>query len=217
MQRYRHDPSKNLVGFVVGDVEYAVAIAHVKEIANPLPLVALPHAPRSVVGVADFRGEVVAVVDLRMRFGMPAAAVTRKTKWIVVNVGGRAPERSDGSTAHTGLTRAPESAHGPGSAPSGRLVALVVDAVTGVFGSGGSELRPAPTLGGGENARGIAGVTTHSKGADHVSAGAAGAPSQLVFVLDTARLRDLADALEAAHGEGSSVAGTPSLRARTAT
>ena len=53
MQRHRHDPSKNLVGFVVGNVEYAVAIARVKEIGNPLPIVSLPHAPRPVVGVAD--------------------------------------------------------------------------------------------------------------------------------------------------------------------
>jgi purine-binding chemotaxis protein CheW len=217
MQRYRHDPSKNLVGFVVGDVEYAVAIAHVKEISNPLRLVALPHAPRSVIGVADYRGEVVAVVDLRTRFGMPATPVTRKTKWIVVDVGARAPERGEGSTAHAGATRTPESGHGPGSASGGRLVALVVDAVTDVFGTGGAELRPAPALGGGEDARGIAGVTTYSTGADHAAAKAAGGPSGLVFVLDTARLRDLADSLAATHGEGSSGARALSLHPRTAT
>jgi purine-binding chemotaxis protein CheW len=199
MQRYRHDPSKSLVGFVVGDVEYAVAIARVKEIANPLSIVALPHAPRSVVGVADYRGEVVSVVDLRMRFGLPTSPTTRKTKWLVVDVGARAPARSEGSAAHPGLTRAPE----PGATSSGRLVALVVDAVTGVFGTGGSELRPAPDLGSGEDARGIAGVTTHA--------------NRLVFVLDTTRLRELVEALAANHGDGSSAAGSLGLPARTAT
>jgi purine-binding chemotaxis protein CheW len=217
MQRYRHDPSKNLVGFVVGDVEYAVAITHVKEISNPLRLVALPHAPRSVIGVADYRGEVVAVVDLRMRFGMPAAPVTRKTKWIVVDVGARAPDRGDGSALHAGMTRAPESGQGLGFARGGRLVALVVDAVTDVFGTGGADLRPAPALGGGEDARGIAGVTTHSTGADHAAAKTGAAPSGLVFVLDTARLRDLADALAATHGESPSAAASLSLPARTVT
>ncbi len=87
-QRQRHDPSKNLVGFLVGDVEYAVEIARVREIANPLPLVALPHAPRSVIGVSDYRGEVVPVVDLRARFGLPSAPPTRRTKWIIVDVVG---------------------------------------------------------------------------------------------------------------------------------
>jgi purine-binding chemotaxis protein CheW len=150
--RQRHDPSKNLVGFVVGDVEYAVAIARVKEIVNPLSVVALPHAPPSVVGVADFRGDVIPVVDLRMRFGMTVAAPTRKTKWIVIE-------------------------------ESLRFVALVVDGVTEVFGTGGAELRPAPSLGGGEDRRGVVGVTSHGKG--------------LVFVLDTMRLHELTEPLAA--------------------
>jgi purine-binding chemotaxis protein CheW len=151
--RQRHDPSKNLVGFVVGDVEYAVAIARVKEIANPLSIVSLPHPPRAVAGVADFRGEVIPVVELRERFGLPAAPATRKTKWIVVDV-------------------------------SGRLVALVVDAVTEVFGTGGAELKPPPALGGGDDLRGIEGVTGHAGG--------------LVFVLDLSRVRELTEPLAAA-------------------
>ncbi|HJL32604.1 MAG TPA: chemotaxis protein CheW, partial [Polyangiaceae bacterium LLY-WYZ-15_(1-7)] len=74
--RQRSDRSKNLVGFQVGDVRYAVDILRVREIINPLPLVELPHAPPSVLGVADHRGEVVPVLDLRRRFGLPATAPT---------------------------------------------------------------------------------------------------------------------------------------------
>lgn len=159
-QRQRHDPSKNLVGFVVGDVEYAVEIARVKEIANPLDVVALPHPPPAVVGVADYRGEVVPVVDLRARFGLAAVPATRKTKWIVVDV-------------------------------SGRLVAIVVDAVTEVFGSAGAGLRPPPPMGRGDDLRGIAGVTGHGEG--------------LVFVLDPGRLRELTEPLAAVGKIGPSV------------
>jgi purine-binding chemotaxis protein CheW len=151
--RHRHDPSKSLVGFVVGEVSYAVPIARVREISNPLDLVPLPHAPMAVSGVADYRGEVVPVVELRTRFGLEPAPQTRRTKWIIVEVGQR-------------------------------LVALVVDAVTEVFGTGGAELRPAPALGGGDDVRGIAGVTTH-----------AGA---LTFVLETGHLRDVTEPLDMA-------------------
>jgi purine-binding chemotaxis protein CheW len=148
--RQRHDPSKSLVGFVVGEIEYAVEIARVREIANPLSLVPLPHAPRAVVGVADYRGAVIPVVDLRVRFGLPTSPSTRRTKWIVVDV-------------------------------LGRLLAIVVDAVTEVFGTGGAELWPAPPLATGEDLRGISGVSNRG--------------SNLVFVLDAMRLRDLTEPL----------------------
>lgn len=84
--RHRSDRTKNLVGFLVGDVRYAIDILRVREIINPLPLVDLPHPPPSVIGVADHRGEVVPVLDLRQRFGLPAQAPTRRTKWVVVAV-----------------------------------------------------------------------------------------------------------------------------------
>jgi purine-binding chemotaxis protein CheW len=88
-RRHRHDPSKTLVGFSVGGVQYAVAIADVREICNPKPLIALPRAPTAVRGVMDYRGEVIPVVDLRVRFGLLEGAETRRVKWIVVDVGGR--------------------------------------------------------------------------------------------------------------------------------
>lgn len=88
--RDRADRSKNLVGFHVGEVSYAVDIFRVREIINPLPLVDLPHAPPTIRGVADHRGAVVPIVDLRVRFGLGASERTRRTKWIVVEHGGHA-------------------------------------------------------------------------------------------------------------------------------
>lgn len=86
-QRSRPDPQKDLVGFVVGEVEYAVDIAHVREIVNPLAITSLPHTPPEVSGVADHRGEVVPVIDLRVRFGLPPASTSRGTKWLLLNAG----------------------------------------------------------------------------------------------------------------------------------
>lgn len=160
MPRYRHDPSKDLVGFLVGDVMYAVRIDVVREIVNPLMVVDLPRAPHAVKGVADYRGEVVPVVDLRERFGLQPALPSRKTKWIVLDVG---PESGDG---RVGAAWSPEQK----AAQPVRYAALVVDSVSDVFGLAGGELRPAPPLGSGDDMRGIEGVTTLG--------------SRLVFVLD---------------------------------
>jgi len=87
--RQRPDPQKSLVGFVVGEVAYAIPIAQVREIVNPLVVTPLPHAPPAVVGVADHRGEVVPIVELRSRFGLARAPEPRRSKWILVDVQGR--------------------------------------------------------------------------------------------------------------------------------
>jgi purine-binding chemotaxis protein CheW len=165
MPRQRHDPTKNLVGFLVGDVAYAVRIEAVREIVNPLEVVELPRAPKAVRGVAAFRGEVVPVIDLRIRFALPPGP-TRKNKWIIIDV----------------TPKARTAAHEPAPpATAGRFVALVVDAVTDVFGTGGEAIRPAPTLGTGDDVRGIEGVATYEQG--------------LVFVLDVRVFNALADAV----------------------
>lgn len=130
--RFRQDPTKSLVGFRVGDVTYAVSIYSVREIIKPLTIVPIPRAPFAVSGVAEYRGQVVAVVQLRQRFGLPIGSTTKRTKWVVVDV-------------------APEGA-------ASQHVALVVDDVTEVFGTYGTSLLPPPALGDGDS-RGILGVT----------------------------------------------------------
>ncbi|MDB4943997.1 MAG: hypothetical protein JWP97_3531 [Labilithrix sp.] len=171
MPRQRHDPTKNLVGFLVGDVAYAVRIEAVREIVNPLDVVALPRAPAEVRGVASFRGEVVPIIDLRQRFGLGPGTSTRKNKWIIVDVTPRAR-----SAAHE-----PTAARVPG-----RIVALVVDSVTDVFGTGGENIKPAPQLGSGDDLRGIEGVARYENG--------------LVFVLDVRAYGALADAVASVTG-----------------
>jgi len=167
MPRQRHDPTKNLVGFLVGDVTYAVRIESVREIVNPLEVVELPRAPLAVRGVASFRGEVVPVVDLRLRFELPSALETRRSKWIVIDA-----------------SRTPVADRRPDPSASGaRFVALVVDSVTEVFGTGGEPIRPSPTLGSGDDLRGIEGVAKHG--------------GELVFVLDARAFGPLAEAVSA--------------------
>lgn len=139
LARQRSDRHKNLVGFEVADVRYAAEILRVREIINPMPLVLLPGAPPSVVGVADHRGQVVPILDLRTRFGLPRAPASGRTKWVVVSRGANARE-------------------------GGRPVALIVDAVTEVFAAGVGDQREVPHLAGDERAKGISAVYATSEG-----------------------------------------------------
>lgn len=144
--KQRADPRKSLVGFAVGDVRYAVPIGDVQEIITPTALTELPHAPEAVAGVADHRGQVIPILDLRVRFGLSKLRDHHRAKWILVRI-------------------------------DGKTMGLAVDKVTDVFGTGGVDVRPAPSLGGGEDQRGILGVTSHE--------------GQLVFVLDVTRFQSL--------------------------
>ena len=84
--RHRPDPQRSLLGFVVGDIEYAVPISNVRQIMNPVVLAELPHSPPAVIGVADFRGEVVPIIDMRVRLGLRPTHAHRQTKWILLGV-----------------------------------------------------------------------------------------------------------------------------------
>jgi purine-binding chemotaxis protein CheW len=142
----------SFVAFIVGSVRYALDIAHVREIVTPLLLTKLPHTPGGLAGVADHRSEVVPIINLRARFNLPQAVEpTRKSKWILVSVGGK-------------------------------TVGLVVDDVLGVLRVSVGEFRPAPELGGGDQARGISNVTTYD--------------GQLVFVLDLSKFEKLAQSFD---------------------
>lgn len=150
--RHRPDQHKNLVGFILGDVRYAIDIGRVREIVNPLEVTPLPYTPPEVAGVADHRGEVVPVIDLRARFNLPPRGEEKGTKWILVTLGDR-------------------------------VVGLVVDSVTEVFGARNDEIRPTPEVGGNRDMRGINGVAKHD--------------GKLVFVLDVLRFLEIVDALAA--------------------
>ncbi len=107
---------KNLVGFEVNGVYYALDILSVREIIRPLKTLRIPSrgliGGSGLIGVADHRGHVVPVIDLRERFaglvvGAPGTSVRpreRDARWLIV-------------------------------ALHKHLVGLVVDRVTEVFGS----------------------------------------------------------------------------------
>ncbi len=76
--------AKNLIGFEVGDAVYGLDISCVREILRPLPMQSLPHAPKMVVGVIDHRGDVVPLIDLRIRFEAAPPSAASQPRWIIV-------------------------------------------------------------------------------------------------------------------------------------
>ena len=73
--------------FKLGDEEYGVEILKVGEINGIMKITAVPRVPEFVKGVINLRGNVIPVIDLRLKFALDEIEHTEQTCIIVVNVG----------------------------------------------------------------------------------------------------------------------------------
>ncbi len=75
--------------FRLGEETYGLEILKVREIMGLMVITPVPRTPEFVKGVINLRGKVIPVIDLRMKFGMPAAVETNQTCIVVVDIGVR--------------------------------------------------------------------------------------------------------------------------------
>lgn len=106
-----------LCAFAVGDEEYAIDVRRVREIVQPLPAMAVPHAPEWMEGVVNLRGEVVPLVDVRARLGVARRAATARSKLLVTKVTGRVVALAVDGVSE--VLRVPRSEIGPPPAMGG--------------------------------------------------------------------------------------------------
>jgi len=74
--------------FHLGDEEFAVDIQRIQEIVRPLPVTIVPQAPPFIQGLANLRGSILPIVDLRGRFGLPEIEPTEATRIVVADLDG---------------------------------------------------------------------------------------------------------------------------------
>jgi purine-binding chemotaxis protein CheW len=81
------DDIVQLVGFVIGDEEYAVPILSIQEIIKPFAWTRVPQVPPYVLGVFNLRGAVIPLIDLRLKFGLTAKKHNDETRFFVLKQG----------------------------------------------------------------------------------------------------------------------------------
>jgi purine-binding chemotaxis protein CheW len=84
----RADAGGKYLTFGLGDEVYGLEILKVREIIGMMGITAVPRTPEEVVGVINLRGNVIPIIDLRLKFGMPREDRTEETCMIVVDVDG---------------------------------------------------------------------------------------------------------------------------------
>ncbi|HTY99419.1 MAG TPA: chemotaxis protein CheW [Rhodocyclaceae bacterium] len=108
--------------FMLGGGVFAVGILRIKEIIEYGELTVVPRMPEFIRGVINLRGAVVPVVDLAVRFGGEATAVTRRTCVVIIEV----DDEGDSSQ---------------------QVIGVMVDAVNEVIEIPADQVEPAPTFG----------------------------------------------------------------------
>lgn len=80
----------DVLAFELGTHLYALNVADVREVLRAVAITSLPSAPAVVDGVVDVRGEIVPVLNLRRRFGLPVQPPGPDEHMVLARAGERA-------------------------------------------------------------------------------------------------------------------------------
>jgi purine-binding chemotaxis protein CheW len=76
----------HLVTFALGREEYGIPVGRVREVIRVGEITRVPQAPAHVRGVTNLRGRILPVVEIRTRLGLEPAALTPRSRIVVVEV-----------------------------------------------------------------------------------------------------------------------------------
>jgi purine-binding chemotaxis protein CheW len=69
--------------FTLSDTEYTVSIANILEIGRPMDITSVPNTPDWVLGIANLRGDIISIVDLRAFLGMERISYGQASRMLV--------------------------------------------------------------------------------------------------------------------------------------
>ena len=128
------DPNaEQYLTFMLAGEEYGVDILRVQEIKGWNAVTQIPNTPQYIRGVINLRGTIVPIIDLRLRFNMPALEYGPTTVVIVLRV-----ESSNNS----------------------RIMGIVVDGVSDVYNIPNGDIKPSPDFGCGVKIDFVRGLAT---------------------------------------------------------
>ena len=80
---------QEFLSFVLGDAQYCIDILKVQEIRTYEAPTRIANTPAFIKGVMNLRGNIVPIIDLRVKFGLPEQRYDTQTVVIVLNIAKR--------------------------------------------------------------------------------------------------------------------------------
>lgn len=78
------DPVLQWVTFRLENETYGINVMQVQEVLRHSEIAPVPGAPSYVLGIINLRGNVVTVIDTRLRFGLSTAETTDQTRIVII-------------------------------------------------------------------------------------------------------------------------------------
>lgn len=89
-----HELKHKVFSFLIGAMEYAFEAQDAPEIVKAVPVTEVPSTPAFIKGIIPFRGEMLAVIDLRNRLGMEGQAKNHASKHPKMLIAGSDDQRA---------------------------------------------------------------------------------------------------------------------------
>ncbi len=86
-ERSGGDYQREALAFRLGDEEYALDILRIREIIKLRPITEVPRAPSYILGIISVRGQVIPVLDLRVRLRLLARPLGKEARILIVTRG----------------------------------------------------------------------------------------------------------------------------------
>jgi purine-binding chemotaxis protein CheW len=75
--------SQRFLAFSLNDEEFAIPLLNVKEVIAMPDITPIPYTPQHFLGIMNLRGQVISIVDLRVKFKMKKAEKTQETTVVI--------------------------------------------------------------------------------------------------------------------------------------
>ncbi len=82
-----HEQMVRLITFNLNNETYGIEVSQVREILRINQIFPVPGAPDYVLGITNIRGNVITILDARIRFNLPKVEYTDNARMIVVESG----------------------------------------------------------------------------------------------------------------------------------
>jgi purine-binding chemotaxis protein CheW len=89
MNNLKNIDKKKIVLFSLDEPRYALYLSVDERVIRAVEITPLPKAPDIIIGVINFHGEIIPVINIRMRFRLPSREITLEDQFIIARISKR--------------------------------------------------------------------------------------------------------------------------------